>query len=115
LLVGTSPPDLPVEGDSPLLDLLRFRGMETKARRRDNLFLPLLRELVGAGMPAAYLFLTHDRCEPGEEDDLLLHQELQYGVAKALACHLPVVTAPADKEGVVRGFAEALAAFAVRL
>jgi hypothetical protein len=109
LVVGNSPPDLPLQAASPLWELLEFRGLGTTARRHDRRFTDLVRRLDRAGVPLVYLFLTHDRAVGGEAKDFDLYQSLQAQVQQALAAAMPVVPAPADEAGIARGLRDALA------
>ncbi len=108
LIVGNSPPDLPLDATSGLYDLLRFPGHGTTARRRSNLFTRRLGELDNQGVPVVYLFLLHDHCEPDEVPDLHVYQALHEQIRQALGRHVAVVAALADAEGVARGVQEAL-------
>jgi hypothetical protein len=109
LIVGNSPPNLPLDGASPLYDLLEFRGFSTTTRRKNNLFTNLVRDIDAHAIPFVYLFLGHDRCREDEEVAALhVHQGLQEQVRRALGHYLKVIPAPADAEGVARGLREAL-------
>jgi hypothetical protein len=108
LIVGNSPPNLPVRAEGRLWRLLDFRSPGTTVRRRSDLFPELARTLDEAGVPLVYLFLTHD--DPGDADPAS-HEvfcSLQEQVKDALRELVPLVEAPATVEGVARGLAEAL-------
>jgi hypothetical protein len=109
LIVGNSPPNLPLQATSPFWRLLDFRkGHQTTARRLSKVFTDTLRAAENAGVPLVYLFLTHDRCVPEEWAAFNVFQYLQAEVQRALASYLPVVAEAADAEGIGRGVAEAL-------
>jgi len=108
LIVGNSPPDLPLDATSPLYDLLDFPGHGTTARRRDGRFARLLRRLDDAGVRVVYLFLEHDRCNPEEVTDLHDHRALHEKVRLALEQHVQVIPALADAEGIAQKVGEAL-------
>jgi hypothetical protein len=109
LIVGNSPPDLPLKATSPFWDLLDFRDLGTTARRHDRRFTDLMRRLDHDGVPVVYLFLTHDRAVGGESKDFDLYQSLQAQVQRTLSGYLPVVPAAADEAGIARGLRDALA------
>jgi hypothetical protein len=108
LIVGNSPPNLPLEATSPFWRLLHFRGIGTTTRRKNARFTELVKALEARGAPIAYLFLTHDRCSEREVADLNLYQDLQNEVQDCLRHYFKVIAVPADAEGVARGLAEAL-------
>jgi hypothetical protein len=111
LLVGNSPPNLPLQADSPFWGLLDFQKRGTTTRRKSALFPDLVTRLDRAGVPLAYLFLTHDQCDPNHRDDLGRFLSLQGEVKEALRFYLPgaVVEAPADADGIAAGLERALA------
>jgi hypothetical protein len=109
LIIGNSPPNLPLDGTSPLYGLLDQGGIATTSRRRSSLFTNLIRQLDDQGIPIVYLFLTHDRCGVQEADALHVFQGLHEKIRQILTFYLKVVTTPADAEGVARGLAEAIA------
>jgi hypothetical protein len=109
LIVGNSPPNLPLQATSPFWNLLDFRkGFQTTTRRRNKAFTDVVRAAEAAGVPLVYLFLTHDQCEEEERAAFNVFQHLQAEVRKALGAYLPVVAQPADATGIARGVAEVL-------
>jgi hypothetical protein len=109
LIVGNSPPNLPLQATSPFWRLLDFRkGFQTTTRRINKGFTDAVRAVEAAGVPLVYLFLTHDRCAEGERPAFNVFQYLQAEVQKALGAYMAVVAQPADGPGIERGVAEAL-------
>jgi hypothetical protein len=108
LIVGNSPPHLPLEGDSPLRELLAFRRKGSTVRRRNRAFTEALKTLKGRGIPAVYLFLSNRDVSADEVKIKALqrYQQLQRLIVRALSHYLPVVEETADAEGVARGLAK---------
>jgi hypothetical protein len=108
LIVGNSPPNMPLLADSPFWKLLDREGMPTTTRRKTTLFTSLVRALDSAGIPLVYLFLTHDRCADEQGRDFQVFDDIQSEVRDALAAYMPVVRRPADGPGIADGLTEVL-------
>jgi hypothetical protein len=108
VIVGNSPPNLPLRATCPLWELLEFRGVRTTTRRKNTRFTDAVARIEAHGIPLVYLFLTHDRCGEQEQAAFKFFESLQAAVQKSLAAYLTVLSEPADAAGVTRGLREAL-------
>ena len=103
LIIGNSPPDLPLDGASRFRSLLSFAQDPTGVRRRNRLFTDALRQASERSIPIVYLFLSH---EPFSADEVMAFErfrEMQRLINECLRTYLPTVTAPATTEGLQQG------------
>lgn len=104
LIVGNSPPTLPLDGGSPFYALLG----RTTTRRRNADFTRQMEELKRRHRPAAYLFLRHAHSRMHNQMPIQQYMEMEQKVLDALATYLHVLDAPATEDGVKAGISRAI-------
>jgi hypothetical protein len=107
LIVGNSPPDMPLEGTTPFRALLSFAHDPTGVRRRNRLFTDALKQFRERSVPVVYLFLSHEPFSADEGMAFERFRDMQRLLQDCLRVYLPVVVAPATSEGLSHGVADA--------
>lgn len=114
LIVGNSPPAPPLQHDSPLWELLRLDGHSVRAQTDvqpytstfagadRSRFIDHVEKLQRKGVPIAYLFLTHPRCDPEHRPVFNAYQSLSTQVLRVLKAHVHLEDCEATHDGIRR-------------
>jgi hypothetical protein len=110
LIVGNSPPNLPVrtEDTSPFHQVAKHFGFMTSYRKDTMVWEQQIESYKNEGIPVVYLFLEHHKFNPEESEQHGQFITLQTKVAEALGKSIPLIRGSANESGIRKGVEDAL-------